>query len=70
MLTQFGEEQFKEAVTKQGYSFDSYLENIVKKITTCVYDHLAMEEEYIKIYRQYCKRYIVCSKKLYAFTLL
>ncbi len=68
LLMQFEEEEFKKRVEEKGYSYEEYVKQNVKKITTCVYDHLAINDEiidYRKIYNLYCNQYLVCSKKLY-----
>lgn len=68
LLMQFEDENFKNKVLEKGYFYEEYKNNIVKKITTCVYDHLAINDEsidYSKIFNLYSDRYIVCSKKLY-----
>ncbi len=68
LLMQFEEEEFKKRVEEKGYSYEEYVKQNVKKITTCVYDHLAINDEiidYRKIYNLYCNQYLVCSKKIY-----
>lgn len=68
LLLQFEDESFKERVALKGYNYDEYLKSMVRKITTCVYDHLAINDpeiDYTKLYRLYSKAYLVCSKKLY-----
>lgn len=68
LLMQFEDEEFKKCVEEKGYSYEKYVKENVKKITTCVYDHLAINDEkidYRKIYNLYCNEYLVCSKKLY-----
>ncbi len=68
LLLQFESEEFKMKLEEKGYNYEQYVSEITKKITTCVYDHLAIQEDgidYIKIYRSYCKEYLVCSQKLY-----
>lgn len=67
LLMQFEDEEFRNKVEKSGYIYEEYMGQVVKKITTCVYDHLAINDhvvDYTKIYRLYSKEYIVCSKKL------
>lgn len=68
LLMQFEDENFKQNIKDNNYDYDEYVSNVTKKITTCVYDHLAINDpdiDYRKIYRLYCKEYLVCSKKLY-----
>lgn len=68
LLMQFDDENFKNKLLQNGYSYDEYTNTIIKKITTCVYDHLAINDDnidYRKIFNLYSDRYIVCSKKLY-----
>ena len=68
LLMQFEDENFKRKINANNYNYQEYVNNMVKKITTCVYDHLAINDsniDYTKIYRLYSKEYLVCSKKLY-----
>lgn len=68
LLMQFEDENFKQKVKANNYDYNEYVNNVVRKITTCVYDHLAINDpeiDYTKIYRLYSKEYLVCSKKLY-----
>lgn len=67
LLIQFEDEEFRKKIKENNYVYDNYTKNVIKKITTCVYDHLAINDkdiDYTKIYRLYSAKYIVCSKKL------
>lgn len=67
LLLQIKTEDFKKHFSKPG-DYEAYIDNIRNKISTGIYDHLFLGEEEIKeyqtIFRNVCKNYYTCSKKL------
>ena len=68
-LLLFEREDFKKKVIDNGYDLEEYINNISKKITTCVYDHLYIDtkeeiENYKNIFNKYTKNYYVATDKL------
>lgn len=61
-LLKIGDEKFQKELEKNNISIDE----LKKKTSTGVYDHLFIDEpEYYKIFNDICKKYVVSSQKLY-----
>ena len=69
LLLQLSTDEFKDLLIKNNYEYDDYINDISKKISTGIYDHLFLDEESIKLYsnvfNKYCNKYYTCSKKLF-----
>lgn len=69
VLLQFEDETFINKVKAKYGDSTKYINQISKKISTGVYDHLFLEQENINLYKnvfnRYAKKYVVSSKKLY-----
>ncbi len=66
ILLDFEKEDFKERVIEKYKNYEKYVCDIVKKISTGVYDHLHEENiEYNKKFTKYCNNYVVSSEKLF-----
>ncbi len=69
VLLQFEDENFINKVKIKYGDTTEYINQISKKISTGVYDHLFLEQENIDLYKnvfnKYAKKYVVSSKKLY-----
>lgn len=65
ILLDFDKEEFKSKVIEK-YNYEQYVKNIVKKISTGVYDHLYENDiKFIETFTKYCNNYVVSSKKLF-----
>ena len=69
LLLQFESDEFKNHLISNNIDYNDYLEEIVKKISTGIYDHLFTDKDNVDIYKsiftKYSSRYYTCSKKLY-----
>ena len=66
ILLDFEKEEFIERATEKYGDYNKYVENMVNKISTGVYDHLFEDDiEFNKKFTKYCKNYVVSSKKLF-----
>lgn len=66
ILLDFEKEEFRNNVKSKYEDVDKYIENIVKKISTGVYDHLHEDNiDYIEKFTKYCNSYVVSSEKLF-----
>lgn len=67
LLMQFEDPNFIKKVNSKNYNYNEYVKNCVKKITVSVNDEVSINDpdtDYTKIFRLYCNKYFVCSKKL------
>lgn len=68
LLIQFDSDEFKTHLKDNNIDYSTYINNIVGKISTGIYDHLFLEKENVDLYRpifnNYCKQYYTCSKRL------
>lgn len=68
-LLDFESEYFKEEVLANGYNYYEYVNAVIPKITTSIYDHRFLTEEEISrfanVFNKYSRKYYACSKKLY-----
>ena len=66
ILLDFEDIQFKNKVIEKYGNYDQYIQNIVPKISTGIYDHLFENDlDFNKIFTKYCHSYVVSSQKLY-----
>lgn len=68
-LLLFESEEFKNKVILSGRDVEGYINDVVKKISTGVYDFLGINEKWLlrykKVFNDYSNNYYVSSKKLY-----
>lgn len=68
-LLLFESEAFKNKVIASGRNVNEYIKDIVKKISTGVYDFLGINEKWLlrykEVFNNYSSNYYVTSKKLY-----
>lgn len=68
-LFQFESETLKNKVVTSGKEVNSYIKEMVKKISTGVYDFLGINEKWLlrykEVFNKYSNNYYVSSKKLY-----
>lgn len=69
VLLQFEDESFINKIKAKYGDATEYINQISKKISTGVYDHLFLEQKNVDLYKnvfnRYAKKYVVSSKKLY-----
>lgn len=66
LLLDFEKEEFITKVTEKYGDYEKYVEKMVGKISTGVYDHLFEDDiEFNRKFTKYCKNYVVSSKKLF-----
>lgn len=66
ILLNFETDEFKCKVVEKYNDYNKYLEYIVPKISTGVYDHLFIDDiDFNKTFTKYCKSYVVSSEKLF-----
>ena len=66
LLLDFEKEDFKKRVIEKYGNYEAYLEKMVNKISTGIYDHLFENDiEFNKKFTKYCRSYVVSSKKLF-----
>lgn len=68
-LLLFESDAFKEKLSKAHKDYNNYIEEVSRKISTCVYDFIYLEPENIEIYKnvfnKYAQSYYVANKRLY-----
>lgn len=65
-LLEFENEDFKKKVKEKYGDYNKYIQNIIPKISTGIYDHLFEEDiEINKTFTKYCNKYTVSSQKLF-----
>lgn len=66
ILLDFEKDEFKQKVLSKYEDYEKYVNEIVPKISTGVYDHLYEDDsEFNKKFTRYCNKYVVSSKKLF-----
>ncbi len=66
ILLDFEKEEFKQKVINKYGNYRDYIERIVNKISTGVYDHLYEDDlEVNSKFTKYCRSYVVSSQKLF-----
>lgn len=66
ILLDFEKKEFIQKVEEKYGNYEEYVKNIVKKISTGVYDHLYEDDKkFNEIFTKYCENYVVSSKKLF-----
>lgn len=66
ILLDFEKDEFIDKVKEKYGNYDEYVNNIIKKISTGVYDHLYEDNlKYNQTFTKYCKKYVVSSKTLF-----
>ena len=66
ILLNFETAEFKNKVIEKYGDYDFYVQNMVSKISTGVYDHLFIDDiNFNKTFTKYCHKYVVSSKKLF-----
>lgn len=66
ILLDFEKEEFITRVKEKYGDYEKYKKNMIKKISTGVYDHLFENDiEFNKKFTNYCTNYVVSSKKLF-----
>lgn len=66
ILLDFEEPSFKKRVIKKYGNYEKYVKNMIKKISTGVYDHLFENDlQFNQKFTKYCNNYVVSSKKLF-----
>lgn len=67
ILLDFEKTEFKDKVIEKYGDYNSYIQKIVPKISTGVYDHLYIEDEnFNRIFSTYCRQYVTSSQKLFS----
>lgn len=66
LLADFEKDEFKLRVKEKYGNYEDYIEKMVNKISTGVYDHLFENDiEFNKKFTKYCNNYVVSSKRLF-----
>ena len=66
ILLDFEKEEFRQRVIEKYGNYEEYINTMVPKISTGVYDHLYEDDnEFNEKFTKYCNNYVVSSKKLF-----